>query len=192
MSRPRSRAAAGRRTEGKPGREGTPRPPAEPGAGPFPGASPEARRLAAAILEVLAGTQTPAEAASSLGLSQARYYQVELRAVVGLVAACEGRRRGRGLSPGNDLAALRHECERLRRECARQQALVRATRRSVGLTPEVPETPAEGSRPRQRRPTARALKMAALLRPQENDSPPAGPSAPCQDEAGPADGAGSP
>src|SRR5262245_62256655 len=83
-----------------------------PAASPFPEASPEARRLAAAILEVLAGTQLPSEAARGLGLSLARYYQLELRAVAGLVAACEGRRRGRGLAPGHDLAALRRECDR--------------------------------------------------------------------------------
>src|SRR5262245_34880168 len=106
-------------------RPGRPRPAAgaappatepEPAA-PFPGASAEARRLAAAILEVLAGTQLPSEAARGLGLSLARYYQLELRAVAGLVAACE-RRRG-GPAPAGDLAALRRECERLRRECAR-------------------------------------------------------------------------
>src|SRR5262245_48265394 len=84
----------------------------QPAASPFPDASPEARRLGAAILEVLAGTQLPSEAARGLGLSLARYYQLELRAVAGLVAACEGRRRGRGLAPGHDLAALRRECDR--------------------------------------------------------------------------------
>jgi hypothetical protein len=134
--------------------------------------------LAAAILEVLAGTQTPSEAAAAVGLSLARYYQLELRAVAGLVAACEVRHRGRGRSPGNDLAQLRQECERLRRECARQQALVRATRRTVGLTPTAAQTSAEGSSKRKRRPTARALKMAALLQPPEANPPPApGPDA---------------
>lgn len=174
----RSRARSGRKAGDGAGQQAGTGPAADPGPGncPFSKASPEARRLAAAILEVLAGTQTPGEAARSLGLSLARYYQLELRAVAGLVAACEGRRRGRGHSPGTDLAALRHECERLRRECARQQALVRATRRTVGLTPAVPETPAPGSRKRKRRPTARALKMAALLQPQEDESPPAEPS----------------
>jgi hypothetical protein len=135
---------------------------------PFSQASPEARRLAAAILEVLAGTQMPSEAARSLGLSLARYYQLELRAVAGLVAGCEGRRRGRGSPPGDGIADLRRECERLRRECARQQALVRAARRTVGLVP--PPPPAELPKKR-RRPTARALKMAALLRPDAANAP---------------------
>jgi len=135
---------------------------------PFSQASPEARRLAAAILEVLAGTQMPSEAARALGISLARYYQLELRAVAGLVAGCEGRRRGRNSSTGDGIADLRRECERLRRDCARQQALVRAARRTVGLVP--PPPPAEEPKKR-RRPTARALKMAALLRPDAADAP---------------------
>jgi hypothetical protein len=143
---------------------------------PFADASPEARRLAAAILEVLAGTQMPSEAARAVGLSLPRYYQLELRAVAGLVAACERRRGGRGRSSGGGVAELRRECERLRRECARQQALVRATRRTVGLTPSPPPPPPEAGRKRRRRPTARALKMAALLQPQ-GGSPPADPPA---------------
>src|SRR5262245_53282640 len=102
----------------------------------FPEASREAKRLAAAMLEVLAGTQTPGEAARLLGISLARYYQLELRALTGLVSACEGRRHGhRG---GNELTALRRECEQLRRECGRHKALVRATRRTVGLVAPPP------------------------------------------------------
>jgi hypothetical protein len=58
-------------------------------------ASREARRLAAAILEVLAGVRTPAQAATAVGLSLPRYYQVEGRALQGLLAACEARPRGR-------------------------------------------------------------------------------------------------
>ena len=136
-------------------------------AAPFADASPEARKLAAAILEVLAGAQTPSEAARTLGLSLARYYQLEMRAMTGLVAACENRRKGRGKAGGGELAALRRECEQLRRLCARQQALARATRRTVGLTPLPVPTPASSTgKRRKRRPTARALKMAALLQPE--------------------------
>jgi hypothetical protein len=142
-----------------------------PDAGPFPEASREARKLAAAILEVLAGARAPGEAARVLGVSLARYYQLEVRAVAGLVAACEDRRRrGRGRA-GGELTALRRECEQLRRDCARQQALVRAARRTVGLAAPAPATPPPGGgKRRPRRPTARALKMAALLQ-QDNRQP---------------------
>jgi hypothetical protein len=127
--------------------------------------SMEAKRLAAAILEVLAGARGPAEAAQVLGISLCRYYQLEARALDGLVGACESRRRGRKHRSGNDLVALRHECERLQRECGRQQALVRAAQRTVGLAPPPPAAPAPAGskRRRKRRPVARALKMAALL-----------------------------
>jgi hypothetical protein len=144
--------------------------PASGGAAPFADASVAARRLAAAILEVLAGAQTPSEVARTLGLSLARYYQLEMRALGGLVSACEDRRKGRGGAAGSELAALRRECEQLRRQCARQQALARATRRTVGLTPLTPTAPAEGgAKRRKRRPTARALRMAALLQPQAQE-----------------------
>jgi hypothetical protein len=124
--------------------------------------------VAAAILEVLAGASAPTEAARAVGVSLARYYQLELRALAGLVAACEDRRRkGRRGGPGSELSSLRREVEQLRRECARQQALVRATRRAVGLT-SPPATPPPENTPKRRgrRPTARALRMAALLQEQ--------------------------
>jgi|SRR5262245_6370370 len=138
--------------------------------GPLPEASREAKLLAAAILEVLAGSLGPSEAARGLGISLARYYQLETRALAGLVSSCESRRRG-GRRPKNELTALQRECEQLRRECARQQALMRATRRTVGLsTPTAATPPQEGIRKRRRRPAARALKMAALLQEQLRES----------------------
>lgn len=136
---------------------------AAPGSG-VPPVSTEAKRLAAAILEVLAGARAPAEAAQLLGISLCRYYQLETRALNGLLTACESRRRGGRHRPANDLVALRQECERLRRECGRQQALLRAAQRTVGLvTPPPAPTPTGGKKRRKRRPMARALKMAALL-----------------------------
>jgi hypothetical protein len=142
-------------------------PAAEPAS---PDASREAKLLAAAILEVLAGSLGPSEAARSLGISLARYYQLESRALAGLVSSCESRRRGKG-RPRNELTALQRECEQLRRECARQQALMRATRRTVGLTaPSMAPVP-DVSRKRRRRPTARALKMAAMLQEEVREVP---------------------
>jgi hypothetical protein len=136
-----------------------------PSASPFAESSLEAKRLAAAVLEVLAGTRGPSEAATALGISLPRYYQLEGRALAGLLAACEPRRGGRGRG-GNELNILRQECDRLHRECARQQALVRAAQRSVGLAPlPPPPQPAEaGRKRRRRRPKARALKVVAMLR----------------------------
>lgn len=160
--------------------DAAPDPQPAPAAGEAPArpGSPEARRLAAAILEVLAGLRGPAEAARTLGISLARYYQVERRALDGLLAGCEPRRRCRGQRGPGELAALRLECARLRRECARQQALVRAAHCTVGLTPPppapaaAPETPKGDRKRRTRRPRARALRMAAQLREETRREPP--------------------
>jgi hypothetical protein len=46
-----------------------------------PGASREARRVAAMILDVLAGMRSPSEAAEVLSVSVPRYYALERRAV---------------------------------------------------------------------------------------------------------------
>ena len=125
--------------------------------------SREAKRLAAAILEVLGGQRTPSEAATVLGLSVTRYYQVESRALRGLLAACEAPGRGRAQNPLKEMIALRREKECLQREVLRQQALVRAVQRSVGLTPPSP-LPAKstGKKTRKQR-VARALAVATRL-----------------------------
>ena len=131
------------------------------------GASAEAKRLTAAILEVLAGVRTPTEAALTLGLSLPRYYLLEDRALHGMLVACEPRTIGRGASPESALAALRRECDQLRRECGRQQALVRAAQRTIGLAPPTPAPRGperNGKKRRPRRPTARALRAAAQLK----------------------------
>src|SRR5579863_10493037 len=103
--------------------------------GPTPpsGSSP-ARRQAAVILEVLAGVRRPSEAAQALSTSLPRYYQLERRALTGLLAACEPAPRGPRIDPARRLAALERENQRLARECDRQRALVRMAERSLGLT----------------------------------------------------------
>src|SRR5271154_2108368 len=97
-------------------------------------ASSQARRQAAAILEVLAGVRRPSEAAQVLGTSLPRYYQLERRALVGLLTACEPTPRGPRLDLSRRITAMERENRRLQRECDRQQALLRAAERSLGLT----------------------------------------------------------
>lgn len=126
------------------------------------GPSREARRRAAVILEVLAGMRTTAQAAATLDVSLMRYYQLESDALRGLVAACEPKPRGRTQSTTSQLAALRRQCERLQRDLARQQALVRLSQRAVGVT--APATPPTAKGKRRRKPMARALRFAAQLR----------------------------
>ena len=128
------------------------------------GSSGEAKRRAAAILEVLAGARTPTEAATALGLSVPRYYQVESRALRGLLAACEAPPKGRVRSPESEVTGLRQENQRLQREVLRQQALVRAAQRTVGWTPPAAPAPTKraGKKTRRRR-VARALSIATRL-----------------------------
>lgn len=136
----------------------------------------EARRWAAAILEVLAGVRTPTQAAEALGVSLPRYYALELRALQGLLAGCEPRPVGRVPSPQGQLQALEQECERLRRQTARQQALLRVAQRTVGLsaaastgkTASGPQT--EPKKGRRRRPRVRALRVLERLKEEADDA----------------------
>src|SRR5260370_3764845 len=127
----------------------------------------EARRLAAAILEVLAGVRTPGQAAEALGVSLPRYFQIETRAMEALVAGCEPRPRGPGRSADKELVALKRQHERLQRELSRKQTLVRLAKRTIGLAP--PKTPVsqpggkDKRKKRPRRPVVRALRAAEAL-----------------------------
>jgi hypothetical protein len=97
-------------------------------------------------------------------VSLPRYYLLESRAVHAIVLACEPRPLGREASPASALASLRCECEQLHREVARQQALVRAAQRTIGLAPPAAAKAArDGAKRRPRRPAVRALKAAARL-----------------------------
>lgn len=126
--------------------------------------SKEAKRTGAAILEVLAGVRTPQQAAEALAISLPRYYQLETRGLRGLLDACEARPRGRQVDPGRENATLTRENQRLKQEIGRQQALVRAAQRSVGLSPPQPPPPkTPGSKKRRRPARARALTLAAKL-----------------------------
>ena len=148
-----------------------------------PPGSREASQIAAAILEVLAGVRTPTQAAQVLSLSIPRYYLLEQRALAGLVQACEPRPRGPTVDPQREVRQLEKQLTRLQQECGRQQALVRAAQRTIGLAPPPPKpTPKPGSKPppvtesggrkrRPRRPTVRALKAAQACRAAAEQNP---------------------
>jgi hypothetical protein len=138
-------------------------------------ASRDARRVAAMVLEVLAGARTPTEAAQALELSVPRYYQLETRALHGLLAACEPGRKGRVPSLAQELALAQRDKERLQREVLRQQALVRAAQRTVGLPPPALPKKASKNKTRRRR-LARALHLADRLHNANQDTPAAAAS----------------
>jgi len=146
-------------------------------------ASRDARLVASGILEVLAGVRTPSEAAKTLGVSVPRYYLWEQRALEGLVRACEPRPVGKAASERQRIAVLEKEVGRLRQECVRQQALVRAAQRTIALAASsaaaakpsarpgaktdakaVQKTGEGGKAKRKRRPVVRALQAAAAFR----------------------------
>jgi hypothetical protein len=97
-------------------------------------ASDDARQVACAILEVLAGVRSITDTAVVLGVTQARYYQLEARALQGLVAACEPRAPGplSGAGLAAELEQLRAERDRLKGEAARYQALARLAHGAFG------------------------------------------------------------
>jgi hypothetical protein len=148
------------------------------------GGSSEANRLAVVILEVLAGVKTPTQAAADVGTSLPRYYQLETRALEGLVQALEPRPKGKQPSPAGQIAALERELEQSRRACARQQALARVAQRTleVKLAPRPKAKPTgaplagksadsrDRAGRRKRRPAVRALKAVQALR--KNVRPP--------------------
>ena len=123
-------------------------------------------RLASCVLEVLAGLRSTTEAADSLGVnSLARYYQLEQRALAGLVQGCEPLRRGRAAVAGRESARAAAGERAAERECQRQQALVRLARQAAGLSPPAePALASPGVKKRRRRETARGLRAAEQMR----------------------------
>jgi hypothetical protein len=129
--------------------------------------SPEAKRAAAVVMEVLAGQITPTEAAGILGVSVMRYYVIESRALAGLVAGCEARPSGHPVDPERKVATLTRELESQRQATSRYQALARAAHRALGIVPPKPDASkknGKGTKGRKRKPTVRALKAARGFR----------------------------
>jgi hypothetical protein len=144
------------------------------GPGGLAKASPQARRLAAAVLEVLSGLRGPTEAAEATGLSLPRYYALEARALVGLVRGCEPVPPGRQPGAGTELQSLRQKCQALERQAARLQSLLRLQQRALGLN-AAPATAGGAEKKKggkkRRRPRQRALRLVEQLRRGQADGP---------------------
>jgi hypothetical protein len=126
--------------------------------------TPESRRQAACVLEVLAGLRTPEQAALALGLTLQTYYNVETRALRGLIHGCTPTPPGRTMVLLKQVRGLETRCAELQKQLGRYQALLRNAQRSAGLI-TAPAQPA-GKTPkgkRKRRPTVRALRCIELL-----------------------------
>jgi hypothetical protein len=185
---PATADGAGSPADARPARKPGPRPAERT----LANASEQARRVAAVILDVLAGTRSTTEAATALQISAARYYQIETRALAGLVNSCApgaDRPRGRLANPANVLARLEQENRRLRQELQRAQALARISQRSLGLTAPKERAPARpDGKPgtKRRRPTVRAMRAAQRIRPSTGaaDAGSPQPATPAGDQRG--------
>lgn len=122
-----------------------------------------AKLKVAVVLEALAGIVSTTEAAERMGVSLARYYQLELRALQGMMTALEPRERGPGKSPEKALAALSAEKKQVERELRRYQALLRAATRSVGLK-SLPKRKGAKQKVRRKRGASRGKRVLATLR----------------------------
>lgn len=122
-----------------------------------------ARRTAGVILEVLAGTLKPSEAAVAIGTSVPRYYVLEARALEGLVRGCEVLPTGYHRTPEKEIAALKRQQAQMENECTRYKTLLRASQRAVGISIAQSEEPPEKGG-RHRGPSVRALKFARKLK----------------------------
>jgi hypothetical protein len=141
--------------------------------GPEP-AGRDARRVAAVILEVLAGLRSATAASEALGMALARYYLLERRAVSGMVTALGPRPRGRPRSDEDRARQLGGEVERLQAEVARLEALHRLSQRAIGVVGDV--RVARGSKAQRRQPsqgraTARTKRVLARLQGGEGGKP---------------------
>jgi hypothetical protein len=140
--------------------------PAREGA-PVAASLSEAQRLAATILECLAGLRTPTTASEALKISLPRYYQLETRALQGMVHSLAPRAKGKQASLAVRVRELEKELESARRACSRQEALVRITQRTLGLTslPKTEPRPTikDGKKRKSKRPSVRAMRAAKTL-----------------------------
>jgi hypothetical protein len=121
--------------------------------------SKRARQITVAVLEALSGEVGTTEAADKLGISLSRYYQLEARALAGMLEALEPRGRGPQKTPEREIKALGAEKRALEKELRRQQALLRAAQRSVGL----PTRGTKGSSSKKRGRTKRGSRGRTVL-----------------------------
>jgi hypothetical protein len=142
---------------------------------------PSARREAAAVLEVLAGVRTPQQAAEALEVSLPTYFNLETRALRGLMIACSHNPRGRQRSLAPQLREANTRLANLERQVQRYQALLRTAQRTVGLSPTVEPARGVKGKGRRKKPMVRALRVIELLKQPDGSEP----GSPVLSETGP-------
>jgi len=149
-------------------------------------ATPQARTTATLVLESLSGVRSAPQAAQALGVTLARYYVLEAKAIAGLLHACEPTPPGPppGEASERALARLQATSRQQEQELLRLRAVLRTTERGLGLPPPARPAGKQGKPSRARRPVVRALTVVRRLMAQA--APPAGPpeAAPAAGSAG--------
>jgi len=131
--------------------------------------SRKARQIAAAVLEALSGALSTGEAAARLSISLSRYYQLEARALQGLLEAVEPRGKGPRQSAEKQKRELEARAQRLEKELRRHQALLRAAQRGIGLPPRGAKTQSGRGRGKKRRGSRGETVLQTLRR--DDDAP---------------------
>jgi hypothetical protein len=144
----------------------------------------ESRKQAAIVLEVLAGLRSPEQAAEALGMSLPTYYNLETRALRGLVHGCTPTPPGRTLTLLKQVRSLEIKSATLEKQLGRYQALLRNAQRAAGLSPPTPVAAVKSNGRRKRQPAVRALRAVEAL---QRDRPSAQPESvePSSTAAGP-------
>ena len=126
---------------------------------------PEARKQAACVLEVLAGVRTPDQAAQSLSISLPTYYNLEMRALRGLIFSCTPQPPGRSLSLARKVRLAELKASAAEKQLQRYQALLRNVQRNAGLLspPPPPSKDLPKGKRRPRKPAVRALRAIEAL-----------------------------
>lgn len=123
----------------------------------------DSRKQAAAVLEVLAGLRSPEQAAAALGLSLQTYYNLETRALRGLLHGCTPTPPGRTLTLLKQVRSLEIKSAGLEKQVGRYQALLRNAQRAAGLSPPAPVAAGKSNGRRKRPPAVRALRAVEAL-----------------------------
>ena len=130
------------------------------------------RERGAIVLEVLAGSMQVEEASRRLNIQPPAYYNLENRAIRGLIKACEPGAKGPGENKDKKIRELEQEVAHLEREVRRYQSLTRAAQKAIGLQLSVekaakPAPKAEKGNGRKKKPKprkARGMRAAERLR----------------------------
>jgi len=132
--------------------------------------SETARQRGAVVLEVLAGTIQPGDAAEHLQIKVPAYYNLEARALQALVKACEPRPKGPSVNYQKQIRELQEINRKLEREARRYQSLTRAAQKAIGLGKMMEKSGSAkankgtGKKKRGARKKVRALRAAERLR----------------------------